>query len=179
MSQTNNNSLPNSTVTRDLRQLDKGTDNLYESIVVISKRANQVAVDMKEELNGKLAEFASNNDNLEEVFENREQIEISKHYEQTHLKNKNNLILMSLQGKNIVIGVCGSIAAYKIATLVRLLVKEKAAVQIIMTPDAVEFITPLTLSTLSNKPVLVDYFDKKTGSWNNHVHLGPGSRTFY
>ncbi|EEI94155.1 DNA-directed RNA polymerase subunit omega [Sphingobacterium spiritivorum] len=81
MSQTNNNSLPNSTVTRDLRQLDKGTDNLYESIVVISKRANQVAVDMKEELNGKLAEFASNNDNLEEVFENREQIEISKHYE--------------------------------------------------------------------------------------------------
>ncbi|MNT79425.1 hypothetical protein D3C72_2187560 [compost metagenome] len=64
-----------------MRQLDKGTDNLYESIVVISKRANQIAVDIKEELNGKLAEFASNNDNLEEVFENREQIEISKHYE--------------------------------------------------------------------------------------------------
>ena len=81
MSQKNNNSIPNSTVTRDLRQLDKGTDNLYESIVVISKRANQIAVDVKEELNGKLAEFASNNDNLEEVFENREQIEISKHYE--------------------------------------------------------------------------------------------------
>ncbi|MGJ1433418.1 bifunctional phosphopantothenoylcysteine decarboxylase/phosphopantothenate--cysteine ligase CoaBC [Sphingobacterium spiritivorum] len=79
---------------------------------------------------------------------------------------------MSLQGKNIVIGVCGSIAAYKIATLVRFLVKEKASVQVIMTPDAVEFITPLTLSTLSGKPVLVDYFDKKTGSWNNHVHLG-------
>jgi DNA-directed RNA polymerase subunit K/omega len=81
MSQKNNNSIPNSTVTRDLRQLDKGTDNLYESIVVISKRANQIAVDIKEELNGKPAEFASNNDNLEEVFENREQIEISKHYE--------------------------------------------------------------------------------------------------
>ena len=81
MSQKNNNSVPNSTVTRDLRQLDKGTDNLYESIVVISKRANQIAVDIKEVLNGKLAEFASNNDNLEEVFENREQIEISKHYE--------------------------------------------------------------------------------------------------
>lgn len=81
MSQKNNNSIPNSTVTRDLRQLDKGTDNIYESIVVISKRANQIAVDVKEELNGKLAEFASNNDNLEEVFENREQIEISKHYE--------------------------------------------------------------------------------------------------
>lgn len=81
MSQKNNNSIPSSTVTRDLRQLDKGTDNIYESIVVISKRANQIAVDIKEELNGKLAEFASNNDNLEEVFENREQIEISKHYE--------------------------------------------------------------------------------------------------
>ncbi|MBP3943528.1 DNA-directed RNA polymerase subunit omega [Sphingobacteriaceae bacterium WQ 2009] len=81
MSQKNNTTVANSTVTRDLRQLDKTTDNLYESIVVISKRANQIAVDVKEELNGKLAEFASNNDNLEEVFENREQIEISKHYE--------------------------------------------------------------------------------------------------
>lgn len=81
MSQKNNSTVANSTVTRDLRQLDTTTDNLYESIVVISKRANQIAVDIKEELNGKLAEFASNNDNLEEVFENREQIEISKHYE--------------------------------------------------------------------------------------------------
>ncbi len=61
--------------------LDKTTDNLYESIVIISKRANQIGVEIKEELNAKLAEFASNNDNLEEVFENREQIEISKHYE--------------------------------------------------------------------------------------------------
>lgn len=81
MSQNKNTSVASSTVTRDLRQLDKGTDNIYESIVVIAKRANQIAVDVKEELNGKLSEFASNNDNLEEVFENREQIEISKHYE--------------------------------------------------------------------------------------------------
>ncbi len=81
MSQNKNTSIPSSTVTRDLRQLDKGTENIYESIVVIAKRANQIAVDVKEELNGKLSEFASNNDNLEEVFENREQIEISKHYE--------------------------------------------------------------------------------------------------
>ncbi len=72
---------PNTTITRDLRDLDTKTDNLYESVVVISKRANQIAVDVKEELNGKLAEFATTNDNLEEVFENREQIEISKHYE--------------------------------------------------------------------------------------------------
>ncbi len=77
----NKNTVPNSTVTRDLRELDKGTDNLYESIVIISKRANQISVDIKEELNQKLSEFASSNDNLEEVFENREQIEISKHYE--------------------------------------------------------------------------------------------------
>ena len=73
--------IPNSTVTRDLRTLDVNTDNIYESIVVMSKRANQIASDVKEELHGKLADFATVNDNLEEVFENREQIEISKHYE--------------------------------------------------------------------------------------------------
>jgi len=73
--------IPNSTITRDVRELDKATDNIYESIVIISKRANQIANNLKEELHGKLAEFASSNDNLEEVFENREQIEISKHYE--------------------------------------------------------------------------------------------------
>ncbi|GAA4513745.1 DNA-directed RNA polymerase subunit omega [Sphingobacterium thermophilum] len=81
MSQAKYGNIPNSTVTRDLRELDKPTGNLYESIVIISKRANQISVELKEELNAKLAEFASNNDNLEEVFENREQIEISKHYE--------------------------------------------------------------------------------------------------
>ncbi|TCK83345.1 DNA-directed RNA polymerase subunit omega [Albibacterium bauzanense] len=72
---------PTTTVTRDLRTLDVNTDNIYESIVVISKRANQIASDVKEELHSKLADFATVNDNLEEVFENREQIEISKHYE--------------------------------------------------------------------------------------------------
>lgn len=77
----NPSTVPNSTVTRDLRELDTTTDNIYESIVVISKRANQISVDVKEELSGKLAEFATSTDNLEEVFENREQIEISKHYE--------------------------------------------------------------------------------------------------
>lgn len=75
------NVIPNSTITRDLRELDKSTHNIYESIVVISRRANQIAADVKEELHSKLAEFATSNDNLEEVFENREQIEISKHYE--------------------------------------------------------------------------------------------------
>jgi phosphopantothenoylcysteine decarboxylase/phosphopantothenate--cysteine ligase len=77
-----------------------------------------------------------------------------------------------LEGKNILLGVCGSIAAYKSALLVRLLVKAGANVQVVMTPDATNFITPLTLSTLSKKPVLVDYFTAGTGEWNNHVELG-------
>lgn len=76
-----------------------------------------------------------------------------------------------LQGKNIVLGVCGSIAAYKTASLIRLLVKEKANVQVIMTPDAKNFISPLTLSTLSGRPVLSQYFDPETGAWSEHVTL--------
>jgi DNA-directed RNA polymerase subunit K/omega len=72
---------PLTTVTRDLTSFDEGTGNLYESVVVCSKRANQISVEVKQELNKKLEEFASVTDNLEEVFENREQIEISKFYE--------------------------------------------------------------------------------------------------
>ena len=75
------NTIPTSTITRDVRQLDEKTGNIYESLVIIAKRANQISNNLKEELNGKLSEFASSNDNLEEIFENREQIEISKHYE--------------------------------------------------------------------------------------------------
>ena len=70
-----------SIITRNLDQIADRTTNIYESVVVISKRARQIAVNLKEELNGKLAEFATTVDNLEEVFENREQIEISKYYE--------------------------------------------------------------------------------------------------
>ena len=70
------------TVTRDLRQFDRDTQNIYQSVVVVAKRANQIGQEMKEELNGKLEEFASTTDNLEEIFENREQIEIAKYYEQ-------------------------------------------------------------------------------------------------
>lgn len=77
-----------------------------------------------------------------------------------------------LEGKNVVLGVCGSIAAYKSALLVRLLIKAGAQVQVVMTPDATNFITPLTLATLSKKPVLTDYFVPETGQWNNHVELG-------
>lgn len=79
---------------------------------------------------------------------------------------------MTLKGKKIVLGVTGSIAAYKAAYLVRGLVKQGAEVQIIITPAAKEFITPLTLSTLSGNPVLSDFFAKRVGSWNSHVELG-------
>jgi DNA-directed RNA polymerase subunit K/omega len=79
----NNNELeiPNSTITRDTRAIDDMTGNLYESVAIIAKRANQISSQMKEELVAKLEEFASDHDNLEEIFENREQIEISKYYE--------------------------------------------------------------------------------------------------
>lgn len=72
---------PVSTVTRDITTLWKETDNLYESVAIIAKRSNQIAAEIKQDLNKKLAEFASYNDSLEEVFENREQIEISRYYE--------------------------------------------------------------------------------------------------
>jgi phosphopantothenoylcysteine decarboxylase / phosphopantothenate---cysteine ligase len=77
-----------------------------------------------------------------------------------------------LRHKKIILGVCGSIAAYKAAFLIRLLVKQGAEVQVIMTASASEFISPLTLATLSKKPVLLDYFDRRSGQWNNHVELG-------
>lgn len=73
--------VPLTTITRDVRNLDQDTANVYESLVIIAKRANQIAAITKEELNGKLSEFITSNDNLEEIFENREQIEISKYYE--------------------------------------------------------------------------------------------------
>lgn len=72
---------PDTTITRNTNDIDDKTGNLYEAIVVASKRSNQIGVQMKEELNSKLAEFATSSDNLDEVFENREQIEISKFYE--------------------------------------------------------------------------------------------------
>lgn len=72
---------PTNTVTHNTIELWKGTDNIYESVAVIAARANQIGVEIKQDLNKKLAEFASYNDTLEEVFENREQIEISRYYE--------------------------------------------------------------------------------------------------
>lgn len=79
---------------------------------------------------------------------------------------------MLLKGKNILIGVTGSIAAYKAAMLIRILVKEGASVKVIMTKLSKEFITPLTLATLSKNPILVDFFNPENGEWNSHVSLG-------
>ena len=92
------NNVSASIVTRNMSEFANDTGNVYESIAIISKRANQISVKLKEELNGKLAEFATTVDNLEEVFENREQIEISKHYER--LPKPTNLAIEEfLEGK--------------------------------------------------------------------------------
>lgn len=76
-----NTNAERTTVTRDLETLSNENSNIYQSLIAISKRSNQIGSEMREELTSKLAEFASNTDNLEEIFENREQIEISRFYE--------------------------------------------------------------------------------------------------
>ena len=85
---------------------------------------------------------------------------------------------MKLKGKNILLGITGGIAAYKAAILVRLLVKEGAEVKVVMTKLAKEFITPLTMATLSKNPILVEFFDPENGQWNSHVDLGSWSDLF-
>jgi len=77
-----------------------------------------------------------------------------------------------LKGRKILLGVTGGIAAYKAATIIRLFIKEGAEVKVVMTPLAKEFITPLTLATLSKNPIMVDYFDPEDGRWNSHIELG-------
>ena len=77
-----------------------------------------------------------------------------------------------MHGKHIVLGITGSIAAYKACTLVRLLRKAGAEVQTVVTPSALEFVTPLTLSTLSQRPCISEFFSRRDGSWNSHVALG-------
>ena len=79
---------------------------------------------------------------------------------------------MTLQGKKIVLGITGSIAAYKAAVLIRLLIKKGAEVQVVITPAGKEFITPITLSALTNKPVISEFFAQRDGSWHSHVALG-------
>ena len=83
-----------------------------------------------------------------------------------------------LSGKNILIGVTGGIAAYKSAFLIRLLIKEGANVKVVATPSALQFVTPLTLSTLSNNPVYSQFSNSNTGEWNSHVDLALWSDLF-
>ncbi len=83
-----------------------------------------------------------------------------------------------LKGKHILLGITGSIAAYKAAVIIRILVKEGAEVKVIMTNLAKEFITPLTISTLSKNPILVEFFNPENGSWNSHVDLGKWADVF-
>jgi DNA-directed RNA polymerase subunit K/omega len=90
---------PSTTVTRDLDKLDEATGNIYETVVIIGKRSNQISVEMKQELNRKLEEFANYTDNLEEIFENREQIEISRFYER--LPKSNLISLQEYEDKEI------------------------------------------------------------------------------
>src|SRR5512133_793945 len=77
-----------------------------------------------------------------------------------------------LKGKHILLGITGSIAAYKAALLVRALVKQGAEVRVIMTEMAKQFITPLTMATLSKNPVLVEFYNPENGDWNSHISLG-------
>ena len=83
-----------------------------------------------------------------------------------------------LKGRKILIGITGGIAAYKMATVVRLLVKEGASVRVVMTGNAREFITPLTMATLSKNPVLTEFFDPGSGDWNSHIDLGTWADLF-
>ncbi len=90
---------PLTTVTRDLEANDRETGNIYEAVMVVARRANQISVEMKQELNQKLEEFASYTDNLEEVFENPEQIEISKYFER--LPKPSLIALQEMDDQNI------------------------------------------------------------------------------
>lgn len=83
-----------------------------------------------------------------------------------------------LKGKKILVGVTGGIAAYKTPSIVRLLVKEGCEVMVIMTDHAKNFITPLTLSTLSRNPVLTEFFNPENGNWNSHIDLGTWADLF-
>lgn len=101
------NRAANTTITRDTAQFSKGTDNIYETVALLSKRANQIASDMKRELHKKIEEFSSNIDTMDEIYENREQIEVVRHYEQmpkptlmaTGIPQRRTLLPQSRQGR--------------------------------------------------------------------------------
>ncbi len=139
------------TITRNMSELNDPTENIYESVAIIAKRANQIAQEIKEELNSKIEEFATPSDNLEEVFENREQIELAKYYE-------------NLPKPTLIV--------------IRLLIKEGAEVKVVMTAEACDFVTPLTISVLSQNPVLIEPFNPSDGTWNSHIDIGSWADAF-
>ena len=94
-----NSTAEKTTITRNVRKMEQSTGNVYETIVVLSKRSNQINVEMKEELDQKLDEFATSTDNLEEIFENREQIEVSRYYER--LPKSGAIAMQEMEGEDI------------------------------------------------------------------------------
>lgn len=85
----------------------------------------------------------------------------------------------TLKGKKIVLGITGSIAAYKACYIIRGLIKQGAEVQVVITPAGKEFITPITLSALTSKPVISEFFAQRDGTWNSHVDLGLWAEIFW
>ena len=218
------NNVPNNTVTRKLTDIDAQTGNIYESVVVISRRANQIATQLKQELNRKLADFSSTTDTLGDFREQgtdrdipllrkaseayphrnggvprrrslfpqrdaRDRAAVTAGFGSLRKNGPSAVVRQKVRnvhsavrsaqshepmfsGKHILLGVTGSIAAYKAAVLTRSLVKEGAEVKVVMTPLAKQFITPLTMATLSRHPILVDFFNPENGEWNSHVSLG-------
>jgi len=134
---------PLTTTTYNRNKIDAPTENIYEAISIISRRAEQINSEIKKELIEKLEEFATYSMSI-------------------------------LSGKNVLLGISAGIAAYKTASLVRAFIKAGANVQVVMSPASKDFVTPLTLSTLSKNPVHSTFVneDDDNAVWNNHVELG-------
>ena len=174
---------PVNTETYNRNKIDAPTENIYEAISVIARRAEQINTEIRKELIDKLEEFATYNDSLEEIFENKEQIEVSKFYEKLpkphalavqEWLNDKIYYRNTEQDSQEYLGITAGIAAYKTASLVRLFIKAGAHVKVVMTPASKDFITPLTLSTLSKNPVVSSFTNDENENdvWNNHVALG-------
>ena len=199
MTKYRNSNAPASTSTYNRTTIETPTENIYEALSIIAKRSNQINLDIRKELHEKLDEFATHNDSLEEIFENKEQIEVSKFYERLPKPHAiaieewlNEKYLPPKHGgqqrinhecserKKILLGISGGIAAYKTPLIVRLLMSQGVEVKIVMTPAAKDFVTPLTLSTLSNHPVYSTFTEQFHDNpvWNDHVELGKWADLF-
>jgi Phosphopantothenoylcysteine synthetase/decarboxylase len=151
--------------------------NLENPDYIILKCDSEYAVELREKYNGIEGAFHFNKKYWNRIYlrgdVNSELVTslIDHSYEEV-IKKFTRKKEKSMKGKHIVLGITGSIAAYKAAYLVRGLIKKGCEVQVIMTPSAKEFITPVTMSALTGKPVISEFFTANTGSWNSHVDLG-------